>query len=263
MGGIEPRSVKIFMNRNPLPQVRGFLFIHIFGNTIRRLYLYILKTNKQPKMKTPRPKKQPKVKTPKPKKVTVFYKVNEFNKKEINELMYAKISDKFETIKHKFETALNGLKGMLDMENPYRPTIDNSLRQDFGYHLLEISGKDIKLYSLEAFNLKKLKKLKTEEITDEKIIADHFFGCLCFTNIMLIDFINCNYDINYMVNEWLRKHLYLWVVIRVTKKEHKIITTKAAEFHDQENPNYKLEYDLKLKREHYKEVSDIGFLVKE
>lgn len=223
-------------------------------------------------MKTPRPKKQPKVKTPrtkKPKKVTVFIKLNELNKGEINELIYAKISDKFGTIKHKFETALNGLKGMLDMENPCRSTIDNSLRQDFGYHLLEISGKDIKLYSLEAFNLKKLKaKLKaegitTEEITDEKITADHFFGCLCFTNIMLIDFINCNYDINYMVNEWLRKHLYLWVVIRVTKKEHKIITKKAAEFHDQNNPNYELEYNLKLKMEHYKEISDIGFLVKE
>lgn len=208
-------------------------------------------------MKTPRTKK--------PKKVDVFIKSNEFNKEKTNELMYAKISDKFETIKHKFETALNGLKGMLDMDNPHRPTIDNALRQDFGYHLLGISGKDIKLYSLEAFNLKKLKAegITTEEITDEKIIADHFFGCLCFTNIMLIDFINCNYDINYMVNEWLRKHLYLWVVIRVTKKEHEIITKKAAEFHDQNNPNYELEYNLKLKMEHYKEISDIGFLVKE
>lgn len=98
-------------------------------------------------MKTPRTKK--------PKKVVVFNKVNELNKEKTNELMYAKILDKFETIKHKFETALNGLKGMLDMENPCRSTIDNSLRQDFGYHLLEISGKDIKLYSLEAFNLKK------------------------------------------------------------------------------------------------------------
>jgi hypothetical protein len=203
-------------------------------------------------MKTPKPKK--------PKKVAVFYPTNGLNEKDINRRMLDKISPELDTIKHKFRTNLHGLKAMVEMDNPHRPSIDNSLRQDFGYGLLGISGKDIKLYSLNAFNLKK--SLPYDQY--RKVVTyDHFFGCLCYANIMLIDFINSGLNIDYMVNEWLEKHLYLWVVIRVTKGEHKIVTEKAEEFHDNKNPNYELEYNSKRNMEHYKEISDIGFLVKE
>lgn len=206
-------------------------------------------------MKTSKPKK-----TKKPKKVVVFYPTNGLNEKDINRRMLDKISAELDTIKHKFRTNLNGLRAMVEMDNPHRPSIDTCLRQDFGYGLLGISGKDIKLYSLNAFNLKK--SLPYDEF--RKVVTnDHVFGCLCYTNIMLIDFINSGLNIDYMVNEWLENHLYLWVVIRVTKDEHKIVTEKAEEFHDNKNPNYELEYNLKRNMEHYKEISDIGFLVKE
>lgn len=80
---------------------------------------------------------------------------------------------------------------------------------------------------------------------------------------MLIDFINSGLNIDYMVNEWLENHLYLWVVIRVTKDEHSTITSNTNKLTESENPNYELEYNLKRNMEHYKGVSDIGFLVKE
>lgn len=206
-------------------------------------------------MKTSKPKK-----TKKPKKVVVFYPTNGLNEKDINRRMLDKISAELDTIKHKFRTNLNGLKAMVEMDNPHRPSIDNSLRQDFGYGLLGISGKDIKLYSLNAFNLKK--SLPYDQY--RKVVTyDHFFGCLCYANIMLIDFINSGLNIDYMVNEWLEKHLYLWVVIRVTKDEHSTITSNTKKLTESENPNYELEYNSKRNMEHYKEISDIGFLVKE
>jgi len=200
------------------------------------------------------------MKTSKPKKVPVFYPTNGLNIEDTNRRMLDKISAELDTIKHKFRTNLNGLKAMVEMDNPHRPSISTSLRQDFGYGLLGISGKDIKLYSLNAFNLK---KIRTYDQFRKEVTYDHFFGCLCFANIMLIDFIKSGLNIDYMVDEWLEKHLYLWVVIRVTKEEHTIITEKADKLHDDENPNYELEYNSKRNMEHYKGVSDIGFLVKE
>jgi len=200
------------------------------------------------------------MKTSKPKKVPIFYPTNGLNIEDTNRRMLDKISAELDTIKHKFRTNLNGLKAMVEMDNPHRPSISTSLRQDFGYGLLGISGKDIKLYSLNAFNLK---KIRTYDQFRKEVTYDHFFGCLCFANIMLIDFIKSGLNIDYMVDEWLEKHLYLWVVIRVTKEEHTIITEKADKLHDDENPNYELEYNSKRNMEHYKGVSDIGFLVKE
>ena len=53
-------------------------------------------------------------------------------------------------------------------------------------------------------------------------------------------------------------------VIQVTKIEHSTITKNTNKLlAESENPNDELEHNFKRKLEHYKEVSDIGFLVKE
>ena len=88
-----------------------------------------------------------------------------------------------------------------------------------------------------------------------------------FFFISLNDFEKSNYDVDYMINEWLPKNLYRWVVIQVTKKEHSAITKKTKKtkklLAESENPNDELEYNFKRKLEHYEGISDIGFLVKE
>jgi len=202
-------------------------------------------------MKTSKPKK-----TKKPKKVAVFYPLNGLNFEDINNQILEKNSIDIEEIKHKFEDGLNGLYGILTgKEKPGRKkktrkkSINCYLRQMIGYYLFGTSGVKIGLISREAFN------------TKTGYTYDHFFGCLCVGHIVLKIFIESGYNVDYMVNEWLPKNLYLWMGIRVTKKEHSAITKKAKEFSNKEYPN--LDYTQKRNMEHYKEISDIGFLVKE
>jgi len=76
-------------------------------------------------------------------------------------------------------------------------------------------------------------------------------------------YIKSNYDVGFMLYEWLPKHLHLWTSILVTKEEHSVITSNTKKLTKSENPNSELEYNLKRNMEHYKGVSDIGFWVKE
>jgi len=223
-------------------------------------------------MKTPRPKKQPKVKTPrtkKPKKVTVFNKLDEFNEGEINNLIQKKYSNEMDFIKSKFEDALNGYIGMITGKKagnkpPEQASINDYKRGQLGYSLFTISGARIDLISREALDIKKTLKYKEYK---KLLTYDHVFGCLNLGSCVVNDLEKSNYDVDYMVNEWLPKNLYRWVVIQVTKIEHSAITKKTKKTKKllvkSENPNDELEYNFKRKLEHYKEVSDIGFLVKE
>jgi hypothetical protein len=40
-------------------------------------------------------------------------------------------------------------------------------------------------------------------------------------NQVVKEFIKCNYDVDYMVNEWLYEHLHYWFTVKITKEEHK------------------------------------------
>ena len=223
-------------------------------------------------MKTPKPKKQPKVKTPrqkKPKKVTVFNKLNEFNEGEINNRIQKKYSNEMDLIKSKFEDSLNAYIGMITGKKagnkpPEKASINNLKRCQLGYGLFEISGARIDLISREALDIKKTLKYKEYK---KLLTYDHVFGCLASASCAIDDFKKSDYDVDYMVNEWLPKNLYRWVVIQVTKIEHSAITKKTKKTKKllvkSENPNDELEYNFKQKLEHYKGVSDIGFLVKE
>lgn len=211
-------------------------------------------------MKTPRPKKQPKIKKPKKvkeKKQKVFIKLDEkkFDTNEIVKKILEKYSDVIDYKKRLFIDGLNGLNGMLTAEKkPEDESINNHLRCMLGYHVFGISGAKIELISLEAF----------KNTIDKNTTFDHVFGSLPLGKRIYKAYIESNYDINYMVNEWFPKNLYLWVVVEVTKKEHSAITKKTKKLlAESENPNDELEYNFKRKLEHYEEISQIGFLVKE
>jgi len=210
-----------------------------------------------------KPNKEPKIKKPKKvkeKKQKVFIKLNEnkFDTDAINKTILEEYSDVIEYKKSLFIDGLNGLNGMLTAEKkPEDESINNHLRCMLGYHVFGISGARIKLISLEAF----------KNTIDKNTTFDHVFGCLPLGKRIYKVYIESNYDINYMVNEWLPKNLYLWVVVEVTKKEHSAITKKTKKtkklLAESENPNDELEYNFKRKLEHYEGISDIGFLVKE
>jgi hypothetical protein len=211
-------------------------------------------------MKTSKPKK-----TKKPKKVAVFYPTNGLTKEEINRRMLQKYSGKIEHIKSKFEDYLNGFEGMMTKKKivntkPEEESINDYKRLIFGYAPFGISGGKIDLISQEAFNIKKNKKYDEYKTL---LTYDHIFGCLLVGGRIIDAFIKSGYDVDYMVNEWLPKHLYLWASIQVTKKEHSVITSNTNQLTESENPNPELEYNQKRNMEHYKGVSDIGFLVKE
>ena len=54
----------------------------------------------------------------------------------------------------------------------------------------------------------------------EESTLDHVFGATQ-TGIFIKDnFIKNNEDIDYMVDKWLYHHLWIWMTIKVTKKEH-------------------------------------------
>lgn len=219
-------------------------------------------------MKTPRPKKQPKIKTPKqkkPKKVAVFIKLNELNEEEISNRIQKKYSNEMDFIKSKFEDALNGYIGMIKGKKagnkpPEKESINDFLRGQLGYSLFTISGAKIGLISQEALDIKKT--LKYDQYKN-LLTYDHVFGCLGSAHCAIDVFTKRDYDVDYMVNEWFPKNLYRWMVVQVTKIEHSTITSNTNKLTESKNPNYQLEYNFKRKLEHYKGISDIGFLVKE
>jgi len=50
---------------------------------------------------------------------------------------------------------------------------------------------------------------------------DHLIGVTEVGNQVVKEFIKCNYDVDYMVNEWLYEHLHYWFTVKITKVEHK------------------------------------------
>jgi hypothetical protein len=80
-----------------------------------------------------------------------------------------------------------------------------------------------------------------------KQLNDHVFGVVEIGKRIHKAFEEANFDIDYMVNEWLYENLYLWMTIKVAKMEHK-----------RENINQNV-HTIEEKRQlkHYINVSDL------
>lgn len=55
----------------------------------------------------------------------------------------------------------------------------------------------------------------------KKCTEDHVFGVVEIGKYVHKKFKESDYNIDYMVNEWLYDNLYLWMTIKVSKEEHK------------------------------------------
>lgn len=73
-------------------------------------------------------------------------------------------------------------------------------------------GKQAGLYS-GVFTIATTKK-------GAKSTNDHLFGAVAIGERIHEEFIKNNFDIGYMVEEWLPLNLYLWLTIKITNEEH-------------------------------------------
>jgi len=109
-------------------------------------------------------------------------------------------------------------------------------RLNFGYGLFGVNGFSSGICSYESSKLDKSTK---------QLINDHYIGAVEIGNYTHSELKKCNYDLDYMTNEWLPKNLYLWMTILVTKHEHSLI------------PRNKHSFEEKLKMNHYGSVSQL------
>ena len=104
-----------------------------------------------------------------------------------------------------------------DLDNPNTTSkFKSTLRLTLGYGGLTptLTHKMIGLYSEKALDLKLNKKM------GKKCVDDHLFGVTEVGNAMFMEYKNSGWDLNYVLNEWLPQHLYLWLQVKILKTEH-------------------------------------------
>ena len=83
---------------------------------------------------------------------------------------------------------------------------------------------------------------------------DHVFGYITIATKVVDEFLkNINNKNEEWYEEWLKEYFHLWLVIEVSKEEHKRENINRSNQQSGES----IDYDFKLKLNHYKEVSDL------
>ncbi len=87
----------------------------------------------------------------------------------------------------------------------------------------------------------------TVGLPSHQTTGDHIFGAVEIGRTVKDAFEKSEYNMEYMLNEWLFENLYLWMTVKVSKEEHKssnIIKNKNS-------------IEEKRKMMHYKSVSEL------
>ncbi len=61
---------------------------------------------------------------------------------------------------------------------------------------------------------------KATTVKGAKSTNDHLFGAVAIGKKIHDEFVKSNFDIEYMVEEWLSSNLFLWMTLKITIKEH-------------------------------------------
>jgi len=168
--------------------------------------------------------------------MTNSFFVTEFNKRQ-RDLLW---NDESTEMKKWFRLLLSQLKFTdleYDGEIPKKFYSQDFYRLQLGYYGIG-KGSGIK---------SQIKSKKSIKAPSNKSTADHVVGATEVGRVVHEKLIEVNYDIDYMVNEWLYEYLFLWATIKVTKVEHlkdNIIRNKHT-------------IEQKLNLEHYKNVSEL------
>jgi hypothetical protein len=106
-------------------------------------------------------------------------------------------------------------------------------RLTWGYNTYNSQRKlDSKLCTLACYDY-------IREGKSSKLVKDHFFGVTLASEEVRGAFEKCNFDIDYMVNEWLPQNFYLFLKWTVTPEEHKKENISRAEHTREEKNNFK------------------------
>jgi hypothetical protein len=111
-------------------------------------------------------------------------------------------------------------------------------RLELGYHGIgKPNGIPSKIMSKDSFSL-----------SSNKCVNDHVLGATEIGSYIHKTLKESNYNVDWMVSEWLFDNLYLWGTVKVTKSEHK--STNILR-----NQNHTI--DQKSNFEHYVNVSQL------
>ncbi len=87
----------------------------------------------------------------------------------------------------------------------------------------------------------------SKRLPSSHTVDDHLFGTQLIGEYVHKVLKKSNYNIDWMVDEWLYDHLFLWAKIKLTKKEH----------HKDNVIRNEHTIEQKLNLEHYKNVSKL------
>lgn len=143
-----------------------------------------------------------------------------------------------ESMKLSVKNKLIQLKHLLtspDLDDEYRERQWLALRRlDYGYNLFVFDRSKIQnsgLCTKECLTYVKNRK-------KGKLVQDHFFGVTEISKVLRAAFEKCNFDIEYMLNEWLPKNYHLYLTWHVTKEEHKPKNIARAAHSIEEKDNF-------------------------
>lgn len=126
------------------------------------------------------------------------------------------------TFKNKM-VLLRNLLISTELDDDFREEEWMSMRRlEWGYNIFNsLKPTNSGLCSKKCYNYIKNKK-------SSRLVKDHFYGVTESSNEVRREFEKSNFNIDYMVNEWLPKNYHLFVTWYVTPEEHKGVNIKRA-----------------------------------
>ena len=94
-----------------------------------------------------------------------------------------------------------------------------------------------------------IKSTEARQLTSKQTTADHLIGTVQIGKYVHSEFEKNEFDIEYMTETWLYENLWLWMSIRVSKKEH----------HKDNILRNVNTIEEKLALKHYENVSELSF----
>ena len=151
-----------------------------------------------------------------------------------------------------FKKRLYGLRGIADYYmDEFRCSIselqdyfhNSDLKNPIGYTGINSNGIHSGFNSKDVARLVREHNCSIGKLRKKKLLTDdHIFGTTLIGRMVLQACINSEFNIDYMVNEWLPKNLHLWTRVIITKEE------------DDRLARHQHSYEDKVNLVHYKEA---------
>ena len=166
-----------------------------------------------------------------------------------------KMSD-LEKYQKTFKKRLYGLRGIVDyyldefkckVEKLQEHFHNSDLKNPIGYTGVNSNGIHSGFVSKEVVRLQGKHNCSVNKLKEMKLLTDeHLFGTTLIGRRVLQAFIDSEFNIKYMVNEWLPNNLYLWATVIITRKEDKRLGRHIHSFKEKVNMTHYSEANISL-----------------